>query len=428
MKENVSSSAKKITWLLAMVYFASYLLRKNFSVMLAAITATGFDEVALGVVGSAMTVAYGSGQIINGMLSDKFKPQNMLTIGLILATVCNFAMYFCTTITLMAIVWFINGFAHSMLWPPIVRLMAIYMNDIEYERAAVRIYAASSIATIALYVFAPILLKVMDWRGVILCIAVVGIIITTLWILFNPSAFKKNTDAKQGKYNSKGKSLSIGDHKYVKLPTIVIIPIVLILLAIVLHGALRDGVSDWMPTFMADAFELDSESAIITGIVPAVFGMISVYVFDVLHRKLFRNEITCAGVIFIAAFISSVLLLFLNEFISSGWISAVLSAFLIGVIVACMHGINLMLISIVPKRFVKCGKVSTISGVLNAATYIGAAIALPLFPALKANFSWSVTIAVWVIISVIGAVVCFIATPMWIKFKKEFSDNPDVWY
>ena len=409
-----------------MVYFASYLLRKNFSVMLAAITAAGFDAVALGIVGSAMTIAYGSGQIINGILSDKFKPQNMLTIGLILATVCNFVMYFCTTITLMAIVWFINGFAHSMLWPPIVRLMAMYMNDIEYERAAVRIYAASSIATIVLYVFAPILLKAMDWRGVILCIAFVGIIITALWILFNPGAFKKNPDAKQDNPINKGELPSIEDNNGAKLPTIVVIPIVLILFAIVLHGALRDGVSDWMPTFMADAFGLDSGNAIITGIVPAIFGMISVYVFDILHRKLFRNEITCAGVIFIAAVISSLALLILNEFAYSGWIVAVVSALLIGILVACMHGVNLMLISIVPKRFVKSGKVSTISGILNAATYIGAAIALPLFPALKANFNWSVTITVWAIISVIGAVVCFIATPMWRKFKKEYSDNPDI--
>ena len=426
VKENISSNAKRITWLLGMVYFASYLLRKNFSVMLAAITAAGFDAVALGIVGSAMTVAYGSGQIVNGILSDKFKPQNMLTIGLILATVCNFAMYFCTTIPLMAIVWFINGFAHSMLWPPIVRLMAMYMNDIEYERAAVRIYAASSIATIVLYVFAPILLKAMDWRGVILCIAFVGIIITALWILFNPRAFKKNPDAKQDKPINKGQPSPIEDNNGAKLPTIVIIPIVLILFAIVLHGALRDGVSDWMPTFMADAFGLDSGNAIITGIVPAIFGMISVYVFDILHRKLFRNEITCAGVIFIAAVISSVALLIHNEFAYSGWIVAVVSALLIGILVACMHGINLMLISIVPKRFVKSEKVSTISGILNAATYIGAAIALPLFPALKANFNWSVTITVWAIISVIGAVVCFIATPMWRKFKKEYSDNPDI--
>lgn len=426
MKKNVSNSAKRITLLLGMVYFASYLLRKSFSVMLAAITAAGFNAVALGIVGSAMTVAYGSGQIINGILSDKFKSQNMLTIGLVLATFCNFAMYFCTTIPLMAIVWFINGFAHSMLWPPIVRLMAIHMNDIEYEHAAVRIYAASSIATVVLYVFAPILLKAMDWRGVIVSIAFLGVIITALWILFNPRTFKENTEANKNKFINKGQSSSINDNKGAKLPFVVVIPIIFILLAIVFHGALRDGVSDWMPTFMADAFGLDSENAIITGVVPAIFGMISVYVFNILHRKLFRNEITCAGVIFVAAVISSVVLLFLNEFASSGLIVAVVSAFLIGIFVACMHGINLMLISIVPKRFVKIGKVSTISGILNAATYIGAAIALPLFPSLKANFSWNVTIAVWAIISVIGASVCFIAAPMWRTFRKEYSDNPNI--
>ena len=171
MSQKISSRAKKITWLLAMVYFASYLLRKNFSVMLAAIVASGYDEVSLGVVGTALTVSYGAGQIINGILGDKIKPQYMLTCGLLLAACCNFAMSFCTTYVLMATVWFVNGFAHAMLWPPIVRLMAIYMNDTEYGYAAVRISAASSIATIVLYVLSPLLLKKMEWNTIILLLA-----------------------------------------------------------------------------------------------------------------------------------------------------------------------------------------------------------------------------------------------------------------
>ena len=60
--------------------------------------------------------------------------------------------------------------------------------------------AASSIATVVLYVFAPILLKVMDWRGVIVSIAFLGVIITALWILFNPRTFKENTEANKNKF------------------------------------------------------------------------------------------------------------------------------------------------------------------------------------------------------------------------------------
>ncbi|MBQ8720111.1 MAG: MFS transporter [Clostridia bacterium] len=398
-------------------------MRKNFSVMLAAISESGFDAVALGAVGSAMTIAYGGGQIINGILGDKFKPQNMLTVGLILATVSNFTMYFCTTIPLMTAIWFVNGFAHSMLWPPIVNLMAAYMNDVEYERAAIHVYGASSIATVVLYILSPVLLKVMDWRGVILCIAAVGVAISALWLILSPGAFKKNCNTENNDDFSSSEPSPSRVGERVPLPAFVFLPTALIFVAIVLHGALRDGVSDWMPTFMQDAFGLDSGSAIITGILPAVFGMVSVYVFDILHSKLFRNEVLCAAVIFVIAALSAAALLLINVFMISGWACAAISAFLIGILVACMHGINLMLITIVPKRFIKSGRVSTFSGLLNMATYIGAAIALPLFPYLKDNFSWNATIAVWAVISIIGIILCFAATPMWKRFKKEYSDN-----
>lgn len=426
MSQKISSRAKKITWLLAMVYFASYLLRKNFSVMLAAIVASGYDEVSLGVVGTALTVSYGAGQIVNGILGDKIKPQYMLTCGLLLAACCNFAMSFCTTYVLMAVVWFINGFAHAMLWPPIVRLMAMYMNDTEYGYAAVRISAASSVATIVLYVLSPLLLKKLEWNTIILLLAIAGFGIAAAWILLNPRLFSKKSEALPALEEAEAPEQTAHAEKHVPLPAMVFLPIVLIFIGIVLQGALRDGVGDWMPTFMSDAFDLSPESAIITGVVPAIFSILSFTCFDLLHRKLLKNEVTCAGAIFVGSAALSLILLAVNSFVSSGWFSGIVCALLIGLLVACMHGINLMLITVVPKRFIKSGKVSTFSGLLNAATYVGAAIALPLFPWLKNNFSWGVTITAWAIISALGAAVCFIVVPMWKKFRKEYSDNPEV--
>ncbi|MBR6726866.1 MAG: MFS transporter [Clostridia bacterium] len=426
MSQTISKKAKKITWLLAMVYFASYLMRKNFSVMLAAIIASGFDAVELGIVGSAMTVSYGAGQIINGILGDKIKPQYMLTCGLFLAAACNFAMSFCSTVMLMAVVWFVNGFAHAMLWPPIVRLMAMHMNDTEYGYAAVRISAASSIATIVLYLLAPAMLKAMDWNNVILIIGIAGVAIALTWVLLNPRLFKKEKNELPPVEGAAAEAPKPEAKKHVPLPSMVWFPIVLIFIGIVLQGALRDGVGDWMPTYMAQAFDLDEGSAIITGVVPAVFSILSFTLFDLLHRKLVKNEVTCAAVIFEGSVFCAGALLLVNKYVPSGWISGVVSALLIGILVACMHGINLMLITVVPKRFIKSGKVSTFSGLLNAATYVGAAVALPLFPALAERFDWNMTIAAWVIIAALGAFACFAVAPIWKKFRKEYSDNPDV--
>lgn len=427
MNSQISKRAKQITWLLAMVYFASYLLRKNFSVMLPAIMASGFDAVALGVVGSAMTVSYGAGQIVNGVLGDKIKPQYMLTYGLFLAVACNFAMSLCNTVPLMAAVWFVNGFAHAMLWPPMVRLMATYMNDTEYGYAAVRISCASSVATIILYLFSPLFLQVMEWNTVILSFALCGVVIAVIWILLHPRLFNSGKVTVSLSPDGVPDMPAPEKKKGIPLPRMVWVPVALIFLAIVVQGALRDGVGDWMPTYMSAAFHLSTESAIITGVVPAVFSIISFSLFDLLHRKVFRNEVNCAAVIFLGAAVCAGLLFLLNVTAPACALMPVLSALLIGMVVACMHGINLMLITVVPKRFVKSGKVSTFSGFLNAATYLGAAVALPLFPALAKAFddNWNIVVLVWGVLSALGAAVCFGAVPAWRKFRQKYADAPD---
>jgi OPA family glycerol-3-phosphate transporter-like MFS transporter len=98
---------------------------------------------------------------------------------------------------------------------------------------------------------------------------------------------------------------------------------------------------------------------------------------------------------------------------------------LMGVIVACMHGINLMLITVVPKRFVKTGKVSTVSGILNACTYVGASASTYGFAVLAERFGWDFTLLSWLLISAAGAAVCGVCAPIWKRFRREYVDAED---
>ena len=134
MKQAISRRGKIIAWMCTLVYFASYLTRINFSVMMLNIcNEMGTTKTALSIVVTGLTISYGLGQVINGLLGDKIKPQLMITMGLSLACVSNIAIFFCSNVALMTVIWCINGFAHSMLWPPMVRIMSIYLNDEEYS-------------------------------------------------------------------------------------------------------------------------------------------------------------------------------------------------------------------------------------------------------------------------------------------------------
>ena len=407
----IKPRVRAIAWLLCLAYFASYVMRINLSVVIVEVyTGLGKTKDDVAVILTALTIAYGLGQILCGVLGDKIKPRLMLTIGFGMAIVCNVLMFFFSeNITVMAVIWGINGLAHAMFWPPIVKLMAQNLTEVEYSYASVRVTWGSSIATILLYLGCFLLLFVIDWQTIMLICAGIGAAIMVAWIILSPKLFNSQ-DAKA--------ELKTETHEpeRKKPPKFVILPLILIMFGIIMQGALRDGVTAWMPSYLVEEFKIPTNWSILITVVLAVFSMISFTVFDYINRRFFKNEVLCAAIIFIIATGSAALLYLTNLFSI-----AVLSVLFMSILVACMHGTNLMLIAIAPKRFKRSGKVSTYSGIMNACTYVGAAISTYGFAALATALGWGVTIIIWIGVALAGALLCFIAYPKWKKFKKEYD-------
>jgi OPA family glycerol-3-phosphate transporter-like MFS transporter len=408
----VKGRVRAIAWLLSLVYFASYIMRINFTVLIVKVCGElGREKSELAIIVTALTITYGVGQIICGVLGDKIKPRIMILCGIVLAAVCNISFFFTSDILLMTIIWGINGFAHAMFWPPIVRLMSLNLTEAEYSYASVRVTWGSSIATIALYLLCPLLLLVVSWRVIMLLCAFVSLGIMVVWIIFAPKLFEKkpNIDTPPPKSTEKKKKEGI------PLPKYVILPLVLIMLGIVIQGSLRDGVTTWMPSYLHEVFNLGEEFSIFITVILAIFSMISFTVFDFINRRLFKDEVLTASVIFTIAAICGVAL-----YLSNAFGIAILSILFMSLLVACMHGTNLMLIAIAPKRFKNTGKVSTYSGIMNACTYVGAAISIYGFSALK---DWGATILIWAFISILATIICILAVKRWHKFRNEYDEK-----
>ena len=409
----MKGKVRAMAWLLSLVYFSSYVMRINFTVLIVKVCAELDKEKSeLAVVVTALTIAYGIGQIICGVLGDKIKPQTMILCGIILAACCNISFFFVSDILLMTVIWGINGLAHAMFWPPIVRIMSLNLNEVEYAFASVRVTWGSSIATILLYLISPLLLLFVSWRVVMLICALIGLAIMVVWIIFSPKLFPKSVPLQEP---APQKAAPSEKKAGIPLPRFVILPLVLIMLGIIIQGALRDGVTTWMPSYLNEEFSLPEEFSIFITVILAVFSMISFTVFDYINRRFFKDEVFTAGFIFLLATASGVLLYFSNVFGI-----AIFSILFMALLVACMHGTNLMLIAIAPKRFKNTGKVATYSGIMNACTYVGAAISIYGFSALK---DWGTTILIWAFIAILAALICLGAVKRWQKFRIEYDDK-----
>ena len=394
-------TGKPLAWLLTLLYFVSYMTRINFAAIIQEIvTATGFSKSSLSVVLVCLSMTYGLGQIVNGRIGDRVKPQNLILCGLMCTTVINFIFsLFSFSTVWMAILWAINGFAQAMMWPPIVKILVANTDDATYGYSVVRVSWGSSFGTIVVYLLAPVIITLVGWKGVFLMSALGGLAVTVVWWILK-SRVQCNEDAASAR--------TVGTKK-LQFPKMAVFPMVFIVLAIIFQGMLRDGVTSWMPTYLAEVFEFGNQTSIFCTVSLAVFSIITFSVVGNLYKRFFRNEVTCAAAVYIVSTVAAGLMYL---FFDGGALFAIL---MMALITGCMHGINLMLITHVPKRFKKYGNISTISGAINACTYIGAAISTYGISVLSETVGWQNTVGVWCLISLVGGACCFVAFKPWRK-------------
>ena len=399
---------KRLGWLLTLIYFASYMTRKNFATILQqVITDTGIAKETASIILVCMTVTYGLGQIINGRLGDKFKPTNMIFCGLCIATAVNILFPFAyASVVVMAVLWGLNGFAQSMMWPPIVKILVSNCDDDTYGYSVVRIYWGSSGATIFLYLIAPlVILLTGTWKVMFWVCAAVGLGVTVFWASVKG---RVSCGAEDGGCVGSEQGESHG----FKLPKKAVFPMLFIVLGIICMGMLRDGVATWMPTYLADVHGMSNEESILSGIFPAIFSIACISIAGKIYGRFFTNEVACAAVIFGLSALFAVLL-----FLLFGRNSA-MAIVCFTLITGCMHGINLMLITHVPKRFKKYGNISTFAGVVNACTYVGESIFMYAIAMIANRFDWRFSIGICFVIAALGTTGCVIAARPWKKFIK----------
>ena len=182
--EKKNTTVKILSFLCPLIYFASYMTRKNYSIVMAdIIVSEGISNADASLAATLSLISYGIGQIISGVLGDKFKPQNIILCGLTLTTGMNILMPFADDITLRSIIWFINGFAQSMLWPPLVRIMAETMDSATYNKVCTNVNVAGMSATVILYLTSSaIWIGIFEnWKYAFFSSALISGIIAIVW-------------------------------------------------------------------------------------------------------------------------------------------------------------------------------------------------------------------------------------------------------
>lgn len=403
------AEARRLTLLCAAVYFCSYLTRLDYgAVMVEMVRAEGFSRVDASAALTGLFITYGFGQLISGYLGDRVKPQLLIFFGLIACGLMNLLIPFCPSPAWMTVVWSVNGLAQAMMWPPLVRIMSQHMTESEYKVATVHVSWGSSLGTIVIYLMIPLLLKVSSWRGVFYCAAAVGMGMAAFWMArygrvertlpLQEQAAAADEPGDAGKSGGGLRAL---------------MPLLAIMMGVIIcQGTLRDGITTWMPTYLADTYHMESGKSILTGVLLPLFGMVCYQIVLWMNRKLVENELQCAAIIFGVGLVSLLALRLLHAH------SFALSVLILAFAVASMHGVNLIMTCMTPKYLAGSGKISMISGLLNACTYIGSALSMYGVALIADRFGWTVTESLWCAVALLGTLCAAACVPKWGKLRK----------
>ncbi len=383
-----------LCWL---AYSATYICRLNYSAVIPTLTTAGvFSESRIAAVSSAFFVCYGLGQIVSGVVGDRLPTDRMIFCGVLLSAVSNILIFFFHSYRALLLLWAANGLFQSLVWSPILKLASVEYGAEDRVRFGMQMSTTVPVGTVLSYCVSLLTMLVLPWQYVFLTCGGALLAVALVWRIgvrglhLHPSA----PAAQIPKIWKKG-----------ALAQVFTGSLLLLLVPIVVQGTLKDSVTQWVPDFFADGFQLSVSFSLLLTMVLPIINVTGAFLARWVNRYL-HSEVRTSGVFF------GIALLFLLVLPFAAKHSAVLSLIAMVMITNCMFAVNVMLITLVPLRFAKQGVVSTVAGLLNAAAYIGCAVMNQLAGGLLERHSWSAVMGFWTVLCIAAMLFC-LAGAIW---------------
>lgn len=338
-------------------YLTAYLCRVNFSASLTSLSAAlSLDYDLLGTAGAAFFVVYAIGQLINGFIGDHIHPVRFILLALAGTAICNVGVAFAGNYTLILVLWATNGYFQSIFWSTMIRLLSMVTN--EHERGSASAFISSAMPAgylISWCVLAPI----FSDRNVMLFFlvpALAALPATALWM-------GKSSLLPQGHTQTlSAVSLRNGVCKTLKLVSRE--KLVLLLATLVCHGLIKEGIAFWIPTIIRGASGSAAVTAAALALLPAA---------NFAGTLAAKRLLTIWGDMPLRIVLLSFCLML--PLCAACLVTTGIFVLIPMCLISCLsYCVNTVLLSFVPMRYRAEGVVSSLVGLFDFCSYMGAAL------------------------------------------------------
>lgn len=393
-------------------YSILYFMRLNISLSLTEMGQTfSVDPDRLGTISSAFFWCYACGQLVFGFLGDRLPVRWMVFIGLFASALLNFGVSLADNVTLITLLWGLNGVFQSMLWSPMVRCVA---KNFEGDKKVIASFALSItqvIGYMVAWVGSYFIQNAIGWRGVFRIPAATGLAFAIVWaIFFRYSSVGERTVRKKG-------SSLMRHYSIVSF-------LAVIALFSVLFGLVKSSIDTWFPTLISDVGSLSEGGIVITLFLVPLVNFLGIMVAKAYLKKL-RGDVykTILVIWCISAAISGVALLLFR-------VNTIVFVCSIAVLFGFVYGLTSMFTSFIPLDFAKWDCVSTVTGFVDFAIYVGAGITGTVSGIIlgqNENKNWQGLGLYWFVLLLIGTAFA-VATYIWHhRLRRKISREDAEW-
>lgn len=379
-----------------LTYASLYLGRVNIAVALPALQAVfGWTKPQAGLIGAAFFWVYAVGQLINGALGDRWPARILVALGLLASAAANAAFGWAGSVAAMALLWGLNGYAQSMGWGPIMRVLSHWFDAQERGRIAALFGPCYAVGHVASWLLASWLVTRSGWRVAFWVPAgVLALSAFHWWTRIRPRPQDAGLEAPQAT-NASGTPASLGGvFAYVRARR----PLQWATAACLLLGVVKESLTLWIPTYVVETQGFDVARAAWHAIWLPLAGAVGIALSGWLSQRFFRAE-EAPVVAGLMGALALTLALFRPLLAALGTASIPLFLALVG---AMTYGANGLLLTALPLTHGAQGRVSSVAGFLDFALYIGSGLGGVSTGILVDGWGWGAAFGFWSAVAVGG--------------------------
>ena len=391
--------------------------RSCFNAAMASIVQLGvFTKTQTGIISAVFYAFYGSLQIVGGIITDRRKPEHLITVGFVGAAISNFVIFFNQNYVVILCAWAFNAIAQFAVWPAIFKLLSTMLPRDMRSNALFATTFVNPTGVVMSYLVAAIVSTHWQLNFLISAIGLVVFAVVWEWVVHTMKPHIWETEHGPAIISSVPDAEQKKDGGFLN---IILTSGLVLCFAVAFSRTSSDtSIRNLTSTMLNESYDsLNPVLSNLLSIIVLACGTTGTMLARLLYPRVIKNEAVALTIFLGAALPCSCGLLLLGK-IHYAWMVVFLAA-----IALLLGATTIFTMTYIAARFGKWGKGATVAGAMNCTASIGVVVANSVSPMLADMFSWGVVTMFWIGLIATTLLLAVALIPIWTRFwKKQEQD------